>query len=74
MRERRDEEVEPALERLFQASLQVVAHVDLEPGVVAVPEVRSPGERHGRRALAREWCVSWRRATIRFIRSGELSA
>jgi hypothetical protein len=47
VRQRRDEEIEAAIQRVTQTPLQVVARLHLQPGVVAVAEVRATRERHG---------------------------
>ena len=46
MRQWGDEEIEARVQGLPQATLQVMAHVHLEAGVVAIPEVGASSERH----------------------------
>ena len=46
MRKRGDEEIEARVQGIPQATLQVMAHVHLEAGVIAISKVGASGERH----------------------------
>tara|TARA_B110000305_G_C18914551_1_gene392246 strand:- start:212 stop:424 length:213 start_codon:yes stop_codon:yes gene_type:complete len=49
MRQWRDQEIEPTIQRVCQTPLQVVARLNLKPGVVAVTQIGTTRERHSER-------------------------